>query len=469
MPESFFRKYESADLTKRVMGISGTVGKVASVAVTGCISLISMLIYFIRMYAYSSRLSFIGLALVIGYGTIYYFINKLTVKQTEVFAKLDAEAGSKLFQFISGISKIRIAGVENRAIYEYIKPFIKLRERSSKAGKISLINNAVASAATTVFTVVFYILVVTQNESMPYSITVGAFAAFMSLFGAFESNALNIVSQIVSLRVLGPQYKRFEPIMKEKPEYDDGCELPGEITGSIEVNNVSFSYSEDEPNVLTDINLSVNPGDYIGIVGPSGSGKSTLMKLLLGFEKPTSGKIYFDNKDIEKVDKRELRKKMGVVLQNGKLISGSIFDNITITAPNATADDVNRVIEAVGLKNDIEKMPMGIYTMLNEESNTISGGQQQRILIARAIISSPEILIFDEATSALDNITQSMVSETLDKMNVTRIVIAHRLSTIMNCGRILVIDNGKIAEDGSYNELMAKQGIFYSLAIRQTS
>ena len=300
-------------------------------------------------------------------------------------------------------------------------------------------------------------------------ISVGSFSAFTSLFGQFESHALSIISGIVSLRLIAPTYNRFKPIMDEKPEYEEGNELPGEISGAIEVNNVSFAYSEEEPKVLDNINLSVNPGDYIGIVGPSGSGKSTLMKLLLGFEKPTVGKIYYDNKDVEKLDKRELRKKMGVVLQNGKLISGSIFDNITITAPNATVDDVNRVIEAVGLKSDVDKMPMGIHTMLNEESSTISGGQQQRILIARAIISSPEILIFDEATSALDNITQKMVSDTLDKMNVTRIVIAHRLSTIMNCNRILVVDKGRIIEDGTYDELMANHGVFYNLAVRQIS
>jgi ATP-binding cassette subfamily C protein len=291
--------------------------------------------------------------------------------------------------------------------------------------------------------------------------------AFMSLFAIFETNALEAVKGIVSLRSLKPLFKRFEPIMLEKPEYEEGCELPGEISGAIEINNVSFAYSKDEPNVLNNINLNIKSGEHLGIVGTSGSGKSTLMKLLLGFEKPTSGKIYYDNKDIEKIDKRELRKKMGVVLQNGKLITGSIYDNITITCPGASVSDVNRVVEQVGLKEDIEKMPMGLYTLLNEETSTISGGQQQRILIARALMSSPELLLFDEATSALDNITQSKVSDTLDRMNITKIVVAHRLSTIINCSRIIVMDNGSIAEEGTYDELMEKEGIFYNLASRQ--
>ena len=188
--------------------------------------------------------------------------------------------------------------------------------------------------------------------------------------------------------------ERLQPVLDEKTEYDDAMEMPGEISGGIEINNVTFAYSSDAPNVLQNINLNIKPGEYVGLVGPSGCGKSTLMKLLLGFEKPTQGKIYYDNKDIDSIDKRELRKKMGVVLQDGKLISGSIFENITITAPNATISDVKQVIKNVGLEKDIQEMPMGLHTVLSEDCGTISGGQQQRILIARAIIANPKILFF---------------------------------------------------------------------------
>ena len=203
-------------------------------------------------------------------------------------------------------------------------------------------------------------------------------------------------------------------------------------------------------------------------MGASGSGKSTLLKLLLGFEKPDEGRVCYDGKDLRQLDKREVRKQLGVVLQNGRLIAGSIYENITITAPHATMEEVKAVIEAVGLKDDIAHMPMGVHTVLSESSGTISGGQRQRILIARAIINRPAVLIFDEATSALDNVTQAAVCESLERMNVTRIVVAHRLSTVRNCDRILVLDNGKIAEEGSYESLMAKNGLFRQFASRQT-
>ena len=189
--------------------------------------------------------------------------------------------------------------------------------------------------------------------------------------------------------------------------------------------------------------------------------------MLLGFEKPNTGKIYYDNKDIESVNKRELRKKIGVVLQGGSLISGSIYENITLTKPDATMKQGQEVVKSVGLADDIDNMPMGLHTVLSESCGTISGGQQQRILIARAIVSQPKILYFDEATSALDNITQSMVCATLEKLDSTRVVIAHRLSTIIDCDRIIVMEAGKIVEEGNYNELMNGKGLFYQLASRQ--
>ncbi len=469
MPESFFRKFESADLAKRISGIGSIVSTMCGIIIGSAVSAVYLILYFFRMQKYSSKLSAIGITIIIIYGICYYFLSRASLKHSAVVAELDGSAGSKLFQFLSGIQKIRIAGVEDRALYEYLKPTIKLRERLEKCSRIKLYNGVLSSASGMIISVLFYISaknIITDTNGVQ-EMSVGTFSAFLSIFGCFEASMLGLLSEFITLKTLKPLYERFRPIMETEPEYSEIGELPGDISGEIEINNVSFAYAEDEPIVLKNINLNIGAGEYVGIVGQSGCGKSTLMKLLLGFEKPSSGQIYYDNKDIESLDKRELRRKMGVVLQEGRLISGSIFENITITAPNATADDVLRVIRAVGLEEDINKMPMGLFTHLNEDCNTISGGQQQRILIARALISSPKILIFDEATAALDNVTQSMVSKSLDEMNITRIVIAHRLSTIEKCNRIIVMDNGRIAEEGTYSELIEKGGIFSQLARRQ--
>lgn len=464
LPESFFRNYESADLAQRVMAADNVVNTLANVILSSAVALVFSVVYFVKMGGYSWKLTLIGLLLIAVYSIVYYFISARALKYKTRAIELDGKTGSLMYQFLTGIAKIRIAGVEDRALYEYLKPYVEQRNIEQKREKIQDLGAVINLISGTLFSIVFYTIVVKSKTD----ITLGSFVAFNTLFGSFSAYVLQLVNSFIEYKNEKPSIDRLTPVFDNLPEFDEANELPGEISGGIEINNVSFSYDSDSPLVLDGITLDIKPGEYVGIVGSSGCGKSTLMKLLLGFEKPNAGKIYYDNKDIESVDKRELRKKMGVVLQDGKLISGSIFENITITAPDATVKDVNAVIAAVGLKEDIAAMPMGLHTVLSEDCGTISGGQQQRILIARAIISNPKILFFDEATSALDNITQSMVCETLEKMDATRIVIAHRLSTIIKCDRIIVLDKGRIVEQGSYDELMKNNGLFYQLASRQT-
>jgi ATP-binding cassette subfamily C protein len=280
---------------------------------------------------------------------------------------------------------------------------------------------------------------------------------------------LSLVQSFLMINEIKPIYDYARPILETLPEVSEDAGMPGDIEGEIEVSRVTFGYDPDEPPVLRDLNLHIKPGEYVGIVGTSGCGKSTLLKLLLGFEKPQLGKIYFDKRDIDELDKRELRKKFGVVLQNGGLITGSIYENITITSPGATVERVEETLREVGLEEDIKAMPMGLHTVIAEGAGTISGGQAQRLLIARAIVGRPKVIFLDEATSALDNVTQRQVVDTLESIDATKLVIAHRLSTVRNCDRIIVMDQGNIAEQGSYEELMAKKGLFYDLAIRQLS
>jgi len=463
LPESFFRDFESADLAQRVMGSVAVVNTVANIIIMAAVAIVFAAVSFIRMTSYSWHLTLIALLMILVYSICFYLISIRTLKYQEKIVKLEGETGSIMFQLLNGIAKIRIAGVEDRALLEYLKPYVELRNHEEKKERIADFGTVLSMIANSIFSIILYIVIIKSK----LNISLGAFIAFITVFGMFTAYFLQLVEGFINLKNERPNMDRLKPLLEAIPETDDAKELPGEITGAIEINGVTFAYSENSPNVLENISLNIKPGEYVGIVGPSGCGKSTLLKLLLGFERPNSGKIYYDNLDIESVDKRELRKKIGVVLQDGKLISGSIFENITITAPTAKVADVNEVIKAVGLEKDIEEMPMRLHTVLSEDCGTISGGQQQRILIARAIVSNPRILFFDEATSALDNITQSIVCETLEKMDSTRIVIAHRLSTIINCDRILVMSAGKIAEQGNYEELMAMQGLFYQLASRQ--
>lgn len=463
LPESFFRAYDSADLAQRAMGISAIYNTLADVVINMLFSAVFSLMYLWRMFRYSKKLSIVSLIMLAVCMALIVWIGIVQTKYESEKMEVDSKAQSCMYQFLSGISKIRIAGVENRALYEYLKPYTQSRRINIRKEKMTVGVNTLVGSMDTVFSIVLYYLMIKNSMDL----SVGAFMGFTSAFGAFSSAMLQIASSMLTVNDVKPAYDRCKPILETLPEWDEDTAMPGNLTGDIEVNHVTFSYDKDSGTVLNGVSMHIKAGEYIGIAGSSGCGKSTLLKLLLGFEKPDVGKIYYDGKDIDGIDKRQLRKKFGVVLQDGKLIGGSIYENITITAPGTKLERVNQVIRDVGLEDDIRQMPMGLHTVLAENSGTISGGQQQRILIARAIVNKPKIIYFDEATSALDNVTQAMVCETLESLQATKVVIAHRLSTVMNCDRIFVMDKGEIVEEGSYQELMARKGRFYDLAVRQ--
>ena len=463
LPESFFRSFESADLAQR-LGNMFTVGNtyVTSTLLTGMGTVFS-LFYLLRMFKYAKKLSWWALGMLLLYALVQFFISRRTLRFDRKIEEQKGRASGRLYQFLNGIEKIRMAGVEDRAAHEYLLPYAEKQTLAIDRNHFAAWAQILSGTVGTLFSMAFYLIVVKGKVE----ITSGAFMAFNSAFGAFSSAIFAMIDGLLQLYCLKPVYERLTPVLEIAEEDEEEKASVERLRGEISVSNVSFAYEKNGADVLRGIDLHIAPGEYIGIVGASGCGKSTLLKLLLGFEEPDDGQICYDGKNLRQLDKRELRKNLGVVLQNGKLIAGSIYENITITAPQATMQDVSAVIDAVGLKEDIARMPMGVHTVLSESSGTISGGQQQRILIARAIISHPSILIFDEATSALDNMTQAAVCESLERMNVTRIVVAHRLSTIKGCDRIVVMDAGRIVEEGNYQSLMERGGLFCQLASRQ--
>ncbi len=477
LPESFFRKYDSADLAGRAAQIGTTATAVANAILVTGVSALFSIVYLIQMCGYSGKMALIGVGMYLLYSLLSVWFTAMTRKGEVAVAEADAEASSKLYQYLNGVDKLRMAGVEDRALLSYMRPYVRQQRAEIRINRLVSVKEALDGIIGSIFSMVLYLVIVNGKIEL----SIGAFVAFNSAFGAFTGALDGLVEELLSLYQERESVKRFWPILdtipEDAPDGDTPKEVLGTMTGAINLTDIRFGYEEGKP-VLNGLNLKIKAGEYIGIVGPSGCGKSTLLKLLLGFETPQSGSVTIDGKDLRDVDKGAYRRQLGVVLQNGKLISGSIYENITITAPNVKMSRVNEVIEQVGLREDIDEMPMGIHTVLSENCNTISGGQQQRILIARAIVGTPKVLIFDEATSALDNLTQAAVSSNLDKMNVTRIVVAHRLSTIKNCDRILVLADkdaaekyhcrvGSIAEEGTYESLMAKKGLFYALASRQ--
>ncbi|MHB8127907.1 MAG: NHLP bacteriocin export ABC transporter permease/ATPase subunit [Mobilitalea sp.] len=463
LPSTFFNGYNSGDLAKRVISVTGMLESFSSIIISSIVSGVFSLIYFIQMVSYSFKLAAVGIILIALKIGVKLINRKLLLHNAKNFNT----SANKVFDFtnqlLTNIKKIRISRVTDLFLNKWTGIFITFKKVNVVKMSISNYVNNIIMFLSVFSTIIFYFLIMQPGIDIKF----GKFIAFTTLFGMFSASILSLADAYIAYISMLPSFAQISPILKTPPEdYADNIP-PASLTGHIEISNISFKYSNDSPFVLKDVSFQIQQGEYVGIVGASGSGKSTLLRLLLGFEKPTVGKIFYDDMDIAKVDKRELRKKLGVVLQDGKLISGSIYENITLSNRRITAEQVKDTVRLVGIENDIERMPMGLHTVVSENSTTISGGQKQRILIARAIVNNPSVLFLDEATSALDNMTQSVVTQNLDNLHVTRIVIAHRLSTIINCDRIVVLEKGTIVETGSYEELMSKKGLFYSMAGRQ--
>lgn len=461
LPADFFKQYSSGELSSRASQV-GVLCRmlVSTVLSTGLTSLFS-LIYISQIFAYAPTL--VVPALIIILVTVVFSIvsslveMNLSTQQMEISGK---ESGM-IYSFITGIQKIRLAGAEKRAFARWGNLYAKSADLEYGPPAFIELNSVISLAISLVGTIVMYVLAVESG------ISVADYYAFSTAYGMVSGAFMSLAGIALTAAQIKPILTMVKPFFDAIPEVSDGKQVLTRLSGGIELNNVSFGYSENMPLVIDDLSLKIRPGQYVAIVGKTGCGKSTLMRLLLGFEHPKKGAIYYDGKDLEKIELRSLRRRIGVVMQNGKLFQGDIYSNIVISAPWLSRQDAWEAAELAGIADDIRSMPMGMDTMISEGAGGISGGQRQRLMIARAIAPKPKILMFDEATSALDNITQKKISESLDSLKCTRIVIAHRLSTIKQCDRIIVLDKGKIIEDGKYDELIEKNGFFAELVSRQ--
>ena len=461
LPASFFRKYSPGELDARSDSVKMLCTTILSVVLsTGLTSLVSLL-YVGEIFQFAAplvgaSLFFIFLTVAVSVATTFLQV-RVNRRQMDMAAK---ESGLS-YSLITGVQKIRLAGAEKRVFAKWAKVYADSAEPTYNPPMFLRVNTAINTAITLFSTIVLYYLAIENqiDQSSYYAFT----AAYGMVMGAFMALA-GLASTTAQIQ---PILEMAEPFLTTAPETSEHKQIMTDITGGVTLEHVSFRYSEESPYILDDLSLDIRPGEYVAVVGRTGCGKSTLVRLLLGFEKPEKGSIFYGQSDLNEIDLPSLRKQIGTVMQDAGLFQGSIYSNIVITAPQLSLDDAWEAAEAAGIADDIRAMPMGMHTMIGEGQGGISGGQRQRIMIARAIAPKPKLLIFDEATSALDNKTQKQVSEALDVMGCTRLVIAHRLSTIRHCDRILVLDGGKIIEDGTYDGLIEQGGFFAELVERQ--
>lgn len=463
MPASFFRRFTVGDLVQRSMGIDAIRGALTGNVTTSLLAAVFSVFSFAILFYYSWPLALLATALVAGLLLATGTLAWLQLRHQRRVLELRGRISSLLFGLINGIAKLRVAGAERRAFSLWADRFGEQRELTVRAQRIANVQAVVNVCYPLASSLAIFGM---AAVSLRADIGLSDFLAFNAAFGQFQAAALSSIGLVSTLLTLVPTYERLEPVLETPPEVDSSKAEAGELEGDIELSHVFFRYDDDGPLILDDVSFRASPGEMIALVGPSGSGKSTCLRLLLGFEQPASGSIYFDGQDLPSLDLDSVRRQIGVVLQGGRPMVGNIYSNI-VGSSNLGLDAAWEAARMAGLAEDIEAMPMGMHTVISEGAGTFSGGQRQRLLIARAVVHRPRILLFDEATSALDNRTQETVSRSIERLKATRIIVAHRLSTILGADRIYVLDRGRVAEQGTYEELLAAGGVFTRLAERQ--
>ncbi len=463
LPLPFFRGHAAAGLAMNVMGIEQIRLLLTSVVVTAVLAIPIGIANLALAFVLSVRLAVFGtIALAIVATVMTLLIRYQVPRQRRV-----QDATNDLFgvsmQLVEAVGKLRVADASRRGFAQWGSRFTAMKKCFYEA--------QLGFAAVTAFVVatpaIGTLLLIAGASTMKTGDLSGAtFLAFNTAFIQALTAITGLTTVATFFAQAVPLWENTKPILVSERESDVVKSDPGELRGQIEMSHVNFRYAEDGPLILDDVSFTAEPGEFVAFVGPSGAGKSSVMRLLLGFELPEVGTIRYDGKDLESLDPRALRRQMGVVTQSARLMAGDIFTNIVGARP-LSIDDAWEAAEIAGVKADIEALPMGMHTFVAEGAGTFSGGQRQRLLIARAVVGRPRILLFDEATSALDNKTQAAVSEAIERLRATRVVIAHRLSTVRAADKIVVLQAGRIVQQGRYDELIEVEGPFQRLARRQ--
>ena len=463
LPVDFFRRYRVGDLASRSLGVDAIRALVTGSFATSLLSAVFSIFSFALLFLYSPPLALLATAFVLVLMAVTLGLSMLQVRYQRRQLEIEGQVSSLLFGLISGIAKLRIVGAERRAFARWAQRFAEQRRQALRA--------RTAANVQMTFSAVYHLLSLLglfamMGSSAELGLSVSDFLAFNAAYGQFQAASLTILGLLPSVLTIVPLYERLKPILETAPEVDPTkAEVP-ELSGDVELAHLTFRYQSDGPLILDDVSFRARPGEFVALVGPSGSGKSTCLRLILGFERPAAGSIYFDGQDLQSLDIQGVRRQIGVVLQNSRPSSGTLFSNI-VGSTNLGLEAAWEAARMAGLADDIEAMPMGMHTVISEGASTFSGGQIQRLMIARAIVHKPRIVLFDEATSALDNRAQEIVSRSLEGLKATRIAVAHRLSTVRRADRIIVIDEGRVVESGTFEELMAASGTFARLARRQ--
>ncbi|MDX3407928.1 NHLP bacteriocin export ABC transporter permease/ATPase subunit [Streptomyces sp. ME02-6977A] len=453
LPTKFFTERSTGELASAAMGISAIRRLLAGVGPTVAQSVTVGAMNLGLLLWYSVPMAFAAIGMLVVVAGVFLGLGLWQVRWQRRLVKLTNKLNNQAFQTLRGLPKLRVAAAENYAYAAWAERFAHSRELQQRAGRIKNLNAVLGAVYLPLCTLLMFMLLAgPARGSMS--------AAEFLTFNASVTMLLTSVTQLTGAFVSGvaalPLFEEIRPVLDATPEVRTASTRPGPLSGAIEARRLSFRYTDDGPLVLDDVSFEVRPGEFVAVVGPSGCGKSTLLRLLIGFDRPLSGSVLYDGQDLAALDQSAVRRQCGVVLQHAQPFTGSILDVICGTEAY-TPEEAMAAARMAGLAEDIERMPMGLHTIVSG-SGAVSGGQRQRLMIAQALIRRPRILFFDEATSALDNETQRRVIESTKALNATRIVIAHRLSTVLDADRVIVMEDGRVAQQGPPARLLADTG-----------
>ncbi|MEV0475087.1 NHLP bacteriocin export ABC transporter permease/ATPase subunit, partial [Streptomyces prunicolor] len=453
LPTKFFTERSTGELASAAMGISSIRRLLAGVGpvVAQSVTVGAMNLGLLFWYSPSMALAAIGMLVVIA--AVFLSLGLWQVRWQRKLVVLSNKLNNQAFQTLRGLPKLRVAAAENYAYAAWAAEFAHSRELQQKVGRIKNLTTVMGAVYLPVCTLLMFMLLAGPARG---SMSAASFLTFNTSVTMLLTSVTSLTGAFVSAVSALPLFEEIRPVLDAAPEVRTASTRPGQLSGAIEARRVAFRYADDGPLVLDDVSFSVRAGEFVAIVGPSGCGKSTLLRLLIGFDKPVSGSVLYDGQDLGALDQSAVRRQCGVVLQHAQPFTGSILDVICGTEP-FTPEEAMAAAEMAGLAEDIKRMPMGLHTIVSG-SGAVSGGQRQRLMIAQALIRRPRILFFDEATSALDNETQRTVIESTKALNATRIVIAHRLSTVLDADRVIVMEDGKVAQQGPPAQLLADTG-----------
>ncbi|MEV0778743.1 NHLP bacteriocin export ABC transporter permease/ATPase subunit [Streptomyces sp. NPDC050428] len=453
LPTKFFAERSTGELASAAMGVSairrvlsGIGPVIVQSAAVGAMSLVLLLVHSVPL-----ALTAMGMLVVIA--AVFLGMGLWQLRWQRKLVVLGNKLNNQAFQTLRGLPKLRVAAAEGFAYAAWARGFARSRELQQRAGRIKNLTTVLDAVYLPFCSLVMFMLLAGPARG---SMTPAEFLTFNTAVTMLLTSVTQLTGALVSVAAALPMFEQIKPVLDEAPEAGDGGAQPGVLTGGIEARKLSFRYTDDGPLVLDDVSLRMEPGEFVAVVGPSGCGKSTLLRLLIGFDRPVAGSVLYDGQDLAALDRAAVRRQCGVVLQNAQPLTGSIWDCIC-GAETFSQEEVWEAVEMAGLAEDIKRMPMGLHTMI-AGGGAISGGQRQRLMIAQALVRRPRLLFLDEATSALDNETQRIVIESTRKLNAGRLVIAHRLSTVLDADRVLVMDAGRIVEQGPPAALLADGG-----------